>query len=173
MSGSVKSGLLFALIAIPAVVGFSFIPGIGALCCGPLGAMLLGGAAGFLAIRWSEPTAGVGSGVLAGGITGIGALIASIAFWWIAISLAQQMPGFEEQLEEALRQQPDSGMTIEQLTDLVNVIGPFMGLCVGIIVLLFTLGAGAIGAMIATRNRNSDMQSPMPPPPPPPMTPVN
>jgi hypothetical protein len=67
MSGGLKAGLIFALVSIIAVVGFSFIPAIGVFCCGPVATMALGAIAGYIGVRWSGPTAGIGSGTLAGG----------------------------------------------------------------------------------------------------------
>lgn len=70
MSGGLKSGLIFALVSIIAVVGFSFIPAIGVFCCGPIATMALGAIAGYIGVRWSGPTAGIGSGTLAGAFPG-------------------------------------------------------------------------------------------------------
>jgi uncharacterized membrane protein len=48
MSGGLKSGLIFALVSIIAVVGFYFIPAIGFFCCGPIATMALGAIAGYI-----------------------------------------------------------------------------------------------------------------------------
>jgi len=72
MSGAVRSGLIFALVGIVAEIGFSSIPGAGPLLCGPSVAMIIGAVAGYFAIRWSTGAAGVGQGVLAGTIAGVG-----------------------------------------------------------------------------------------------------
>src|SRR5262245_55512863 len=107
MSGAVKSGLIFALVGIAAVAGLSFIPYIGALLCGPLAAALVGPGAGYFGVRWSPPTAGVGTGVLAGTIAGVGALIGSVLFWLVIFAIVRSMPQFEQAIDEALRQQPN------------------------------------------------------------------
>ncbi|MCS6940864.1 MAG: hypothetical protein RMJ55_09580 [Roseiflexaceae bacterium] len=162
MSGGLKSGLIFAIVSIVAVIGFSFIPAIGVFCCGPLASMTLGAIAGYIGVRWSGPTAGVGSGALAGGVAGVGALIGSVIFWVIAILIAQSDPAlFEEMLRQIEEQQPASGLTSDDIRNLINVMGPLIGFCAGLIHLLFAAGLGALGGWLAVRQRP---QPPMMPP---------
>ncbi|GIW01019.1 hypothetical protein [Roseiflexus sp.] len=162
MSGSLKSGLLFALISIVAVVGFSFIPAVGVFCCGPLVSMALGALAGYIGVRWSGPTAGVGSGTLAGSVAGVGALIGSVIFWVIAIIIAQSDPVLLDQIIRQIEeQQPASGLTGDDIRNLITIMGPVMGFCAGLIHLLFAALLGALGGWLAVRQRP---QPPMTPP---------
>ncbi|MGB9752388.1 hypothetical protein [Roseiflexus castenholzii] len=162
MSGSLKSGLLFALISIVAVVGFSFIPAVGVFCCGPLASMALGALAGYIGVRWSGPTAGVGSGTLAGSVAGVGALIGSVIFWVIAIIIAQSDPVLLDQIiRQVEEQQPASGLTGDDIRNLITIMGPVMGFCAGLIHLLFAALLGALGGWLAVRQRP---QPPMTPP---------
>jgi hypothetical protein len=170
MSGAVKSGLIFALVGIAAVVGFSFIPYVGALLCGPLAAALVGAGAGYFGVRWSPPTAGVGAGVLAGAISGVGALLGSVLFWLIIFAIARSMPQFQQTIEEALRQQPNAQISPSDMNALLNLIGPALGICFGIFNLLLAVGLGALGGWLAVRNRARlatapSMPTPLGPPP--------
>jgi hypothetical protein len=175
MSGAVKSGLIFALVGIAAVAGFSFIPYVGALLCGPLAAGLVGVGAGYYGVRWSPPTAGVSTGLLSGAIAGVGALFGSVLFWLVIFALARSMPQFEEMIDEALRQQPNAQINPSDLNALLNLLGPVLGICFGIFNLLLALGLGALGGWLAVRNRPQQaMTAPtMPTPPlgPPPLDP--
>ena len=121
MSGAVKSGLIFALIGVVAVVGLSFIPYVGALLCGPLAAALVGAGAGYYGVRWSPPTAGVGTGVLAGTLSGVGALIGSVIFWLIIFAIARSMPQFEQALEAQLP--PNAEISPSDLNAVLNLAG--------------------------------------------------
>lgn len=162
MSGGLKSGLLFAIISIVAVVGFSFIPAVGVFCCGPVASMALGAIAGYIGVRWSGPTAGVGSGTLAGGISGVGALIGSVIFWIVAFLIVQNDPAlFEQVLRQIEEQQPASGLTSDDIRSLINIMGPLIGFCAGLIHLLFAVALGALGGWLAVRQRP---QPPMTPP---------
>ncbi|ABQ90129.1 MULTISPECIES: hypothetical protein [unclassified Roseiflexus] len=162
MSGGLKSGLIFALVSIIAVVGFSFIPAIGVFCCGPIATMALGAIAGYIGVRWSGPTAGIGSGTLAGGISGIGALIGSVIFWIVAILIAQSDPAlFDEIIRQVEEQQPASGLTEDDIRNLIGFVGPVIGFCAGLIHLLFAVLLGALGGWLAVRQRP---QPPMAPP---------
>lgn len=163
MSGGLKSGLLFALISLVAVVGVSFVPVIGAFCCGPVATMALAGIAGYLGVRWSGPTAGVGSGVLAGSVAGVGALVGSIIFWIAALLIVQSDPALLEQIiQQVEEQQPSSGLTRDDIRNLINVMGPLLGFCAGLIHLLFAIIFGALGGWLVTRQRP---RSPIAPPP--------
>lgn len=175
MSGAVKSGLLFALLGIFVVAGFSFIPVVGPLLCGPAGAALLGGVAGYLGVRWTVGNAGVGTGVLAGTIAGVGALIGSIAFWLIAFAMVRSMPEFEQAIEETLRQQNSGADPAEVraiLDNILPIVGPFIGFCFGLIQLVISLAFGALGGWLSARNR-ATQGPPVAPPPmaPPPLSP--
>ena len=171
MSGAVKSGLIFALVGIAAVVGFSFIPYVGALLCGPLAAALVGAGAGYYGVRWSPPTVGVGTGVLAGAISGVGTLLGSVIFWLIIFAIARSMPQFQQAIEEQLP--PNAQINPSELNAVLNLAGPALGICFGILNLLLALGLGALGGWLAVRNRTQLATAPSMPTPfgPPPLDP--
>jgi hypothetical protein len=174
MSGAVKSGLLFALAGVAAVVGFSFIPLAGPLVCGPAAAALVGAGAGYLGVRWSAPGAGVGTGVLAGAIAGVGALIGAAIFWIIAFNMLQSLPGFQDQIRQGVQQQqPGAQIDSGQIDALIQIAGPFIGICFGIFNLLLALGFGALGGWLAARGAAQQMAPPTftPPMGPPPLEP--
>ncbi|MCS7290089.1 MAG: hypothetical protein NZ699_13235 [Roseiflexus sp.] len=161
MSGGLKSGLIFAVVSVVAVIGLSFIPFIGFFCCGPLASMALGAIAGYIGIRWSDPTAGVGSGALAGGVAGIGAFVGSVLYTVIILILLQSDPAlFEQLIESQLAGQPlPPGLTMDDMRSFVAIGIPILGFCAGLIHLLFAALLGALGGWLAVRQR----PQPMPP----------
>jgi hypothetical protein len=171
MSGAVRSGLIFAVVGIIAVVAFSFIPLAGPFLCGPLAAALVGTAAGYYGVRWSGERAGAGQGLLAGAIAGVGTLIGAVLFFIILIGIARNTPGFEQQLRSALDQQ-NARVNPSDVNTIMNAIGPIAGLCFGVINLLLSLALGALGGWLAARNRARPAQpTPLEPPMPPPLSP--
>ena len=174
MTGAVKSGLLFALVGVVAVIGFSFIPIAGPILCGPFAAALVGIGAGYLGVRWSAPGAGAGTGTLAGAIAGVGALIGAVIFWIIVLGMAQSMPGFQEQLQDAVQQQqPNAQLDPTQIGSIMQIAGPLLGICFGVFNLLLSLGLGALGGWIAARANTRPITPPTVTPPlgPPPLDP--
>jgi hypothetical protein len=166
MSGGVKSGLLFGVIAIPLTMVMSIIPYVGIFCCGPITALGLGTGAGYLALRWGAPDAKIGQGVLSGTLTGLGSLIGSVLFFVLAIALLTQMPEFSQVFEEALRQQnAGTDLTAADLQAMMAIAVPLVGGCFGLIGLLFALGGGALGAWLNLRQRAGQVPpaTPMPP----------
>jgi hypothetical protein len=165
MSGAVKSGLIFALVGLVCGIVFSFIPVGGPLWGVPI-ALIVGAVAGYYGVRWSAEDAGVGTGVLAGAIAGVGALISAVVAWIIAFSRAMALPGFQELMQERLRQQQDTQLTPEQFNAILGISGPIFGVCCGVVELVFALGFGALGGWLATRNRarRGSMPPPLDPP---------
>jgi hypothetical protein len=153
MSGGVKAGLLFGLIAIPLTIGLSFVPYVGVLCCSPLLALGLGAGAGYLGLRWSDSSARIGQGLVAGGLTGIGSLLGSVIFFLIAVAIASALPGFLEAMLESAREQ-NSDLTIEDIQFIMSFVGPLGGACLGAFGLLFAFGGGALGGWLHLRQRN-------------------
>lgn len=152
MSGGLKAGLLIGLITIPVTIAFSFVPYVGALCCGPLLALLAGTGAGYLGVRWSGEGAGFGQGLLGGGLAGTGSLIGSVLFFVIAIAVASSMPEFDQLLRQSLEQQaPGTQFTPEDMRTLMGIAGPAAGFCLGAFGLLFGLGGGALGTWLRIR----------------------
>jgi hypothetical protein len=157
MSGRIKAGLLFGLIALIMVPLVSIIPTVGLLICGPVLAIGLAVGAGYLAIRWSDLRSGVGSGVLAGAFTGLGALVGSIVFFVAAIAFVSASPELRDLVfEQALAQNPSAGISKEQLANILPFVGVLLGSCVGLVELVFALGAGALGAWLAVRQRPAE-----------------
>lgn len=174
MSGALKSGLIFGLVGFVVVIGFSFIPLVGPILCGPLAAGIVGTAAGYYGVRWSTSNTGIGRGVLAGGLAGIGSLIGAVTFFVVAFTLVRSNPIFQEQLDEALRQQQNAQIDKEQLDILLGVLGPIAGLCSGVFNLILSLAFGGLGGWLLTRKRDgSSLQQPpmQPPTQPPPLAP--
>jgi hypothetical protein len=163
MSGPMRSGLIFGLTALVLVLAVSWIPAIGVLLVAPLVVLGLATAAGYLAVRWGAPAARIGGATMAGALTGVGALVGSMLFFIIAISLVRWItPNFEQEIIEEFRaEQPDITITPEQVGAILTVAMPLAGFCVGLVELLLALGFGALGGWLALRN-----QAPAPPPPP-------
>jgi hypothetical protein len=168
MSGGVKAGLIFGLVAIPLTIVMSFIPYLGVFCCGPITALGLGTGAGYLGVRWGDPDAKIGQGVLGGTLTGLGSLIGSVLFFVLALAFVSQMPEFSQALEQALEQQDSSSqLNSADLQAMMGVAGPLVGGCIGLIGLLFAVGGGALGGWLRLRQRTPEM------PPTPPVPPVS
>jgi hypothetical protein len=174
MSGAVKSGLIFALVGLVWGVAFSFIPVGGPLWGIPI-ALIVGAVAGYYGVRWSGESAGVGTGVLAGTIAGVGVLVAAVIGWIILFNRAMALPGFEEMMQERLRQQQQGAqLSPDQLNAVIGISGPIFGFCCGGVELVFALGVGALGGWLAMRNRprpGTAPASPTPPLGPPPLDP--
>ncbi len=161
MSGGVKAGLIFGLIALIAVPVVSWLPYVGVLLCGPAVALGLGIGAGYLGLRWSDHWSGVGTGLLAGGIAGTGALIGNVIFFVVVTSLMLSIPELKDMFAGAIReQQPNSELSDAQLQTLIPLGGVIAGLCIGIFHLLFALGGGALGAWLLKRNQTPSTQVP-------------
>jgi hypothetical protein len=180
MSGAVKSGLIFALVGILSLVVSTIVPAIlhpalGLCLCGPLVVILNGTGAGYLGVRWSKEDAGVGQGVLAGAIAGIGVLLGTVALFVALLlfirNIAQSDPELYEQvLREAMRQQPDVNLDPAALNQMMNWMLPGVGFCLGLLNLSLSLGLGALGGWLAVRYRPGPgatpmIQTPLGPPP--------
>lgn len=166
MSGGVKSGLIFGLVAIPLTMVLSIIPYVGVLCCGPMIALLLGAGAGYLGVRWGGPEARIGQGVLSGALTGVGTLISSVLFFVLALIFISSLPEFNEIIRQAIEQQnADTQLTLEDFQSIMNVAMPLVGGCIGLIGLLFAVGGGALGGWLRLRQNNQGTPplAPMPP----------
>jgi hypothetical protein len=165
MSGGVKSGLIFGLVGLIVVGGLTVIPTLGALCCGPLGALLLGGGAGFMGVRWGGPAAGIGQGVLGGSLSGLGVLIGTIIGISIYFAIVLAIPEMQALLDEQLQQPGMEGLTEADRQNLLGVLGPIAGLCFGVLNLILAVGAGALGGWLGVRQRKGqEPQPPMAPP---------
>lgn len=170
MSGAVKSGLIFAAVGLVGVFALSFVPIVGALCCGPLAAAGVGTAAGYYGARWSRAERGIGQGVLAGAMAGLGALIGAAIYYLIIFRIVQDNPEiYMEVMRGFLGEAASNQMSPEELSALARIMGPIMAVCFGVLNLLIALALGALGSWLATRNR----PQPTPPMQPPPLTPAD
>lgn len=155
MSGMLKAGLIFSLVAIPVTIVFSLVPYAGVLCCGPILALSLGAGAGYLGSKWENSAAKIARGLLGGGMVGFGSMLGSIIFFVGVLTLLGSTPEFDQILREAMQQQaPGSELTPEQIRTMMTVAGPVAGACVGAFGLLFGLAGGALGAWLFARQHN-------------------
>ena len=153
MSGVLKAGLIFGAIGLIVVLAVAFIPAIGPLICGPLVAVIIGVIAGFYGVRWSAGTPGISRGVLAGTLAGVGTLLGAVIAYTILFGMVRSNPIFQEQIQEALRQQPDAQIDPAALDTIIGIAGPAVGFCFGILNLLIARAFGALGGWLALRNR--------------------
>jgi hypothetical protein len=153
MSGALKAGLIFGAIGLIVVLAVAFIPAVGPLICGPLVAVIIGTAAGYYGVRWSAGTPGISRGVLAGTLSGVGMLLGAVIAYTILFGMVRSNPMFQEQIQEALRRQPDAQIDPAALDTLVGIVGPIAGFCFGILNLLIGLAFGTLGGWLALRNR--------------------
>lgn len=153
MSGALKAGLVFGAIGLIVVLAVAFIPAVGPLICGPLVAVIIGTIAGFYGVRWSAGTPGISRGVLAGTLAGVGMLLGAVIAYTILVGMVRNNPVFQQQLQEALRQQPNAQIDPAALDTIVGFVGPVAGFCFGILNLLIGLAFGALGGWLALRNR--------------------
>ena len=159
MSGALKAGLIFGVVGLIVVLAVAFIPVIGPLICGPVVAAIIGAIAGYYGVRWSAGMPGISRGVLAGTLSGVGMLLGAVIGYTILISMMRNNPLFQEQLQEALRQQPNAQIDPAALDTIIGIVGPAVGFCFGILNLLLGLAFGAFGGWLAVRNR----PQPLPP----------
>lgn len=173
MSATLKSGLIFGLVGLIAVIVVGFVPIVGALLCGPITALVIGGLAGYFARRWSDQPTGVGQGVLAATIAGVGTLIGTALFIIIAYNLQSSNPAFQAMLDQAiqqqLQQQPETNVSAEDVQTMLGTIVPVGGFCFGVINLVIALVGGLIGALIGNRPANTISVVPPAPPTVPPV----
>jgi hypothetical protein len=168
MAGGLKAGLLFGAIALVVVAGLTIIPTAGILCCGPLGTLLLGGLAGYFGVRWSE-TPRIVQGVLGGGLSGFGALIGTIIGVVLLFAIARTIPELnaelQRQIEETMQQQGTGSLTQEEMDLFLGLAPAIAGTCLGVLNLLFALGAGALGGWLGARQLRGAPQPPLTMPP--------
>jgi hypothetical protein len=154
MAGEVRAGALFFVVALVVTVPFSLVPLIGMLCCGPVGALACGLAAGVLGARWRGATASTGQGALSGGLAGLGGLVGVTLAAVISVLIAQSDPETMRQaLREALAQTDGIEMSPDDLAALLLPISVLVGLCIGTINLVASLVSGMLGAWITISRR--------------------
>jgi len=144
------------------------IPILGLCICGPLAVVLNGIASGYFGVQWNTNKAGVGSGVLAGTISGIGILLGSlilfIGLWLFFRMISQENPELlRAAIEQAIRQQrTEVDITVEEVEQLMGLGLAMMGFCFGLLGLVLSLAFGAVGGWIATSRRPADPTAPTP-----------
>jgi hypothetical protein len=152
MSGGVKAGGIFFVVALVLTFGAFFVP-LGCVLCAPIIALGVGAAAGYLALVWA-PGGKLGQGILGGSLAGIGALVGFGAAFLISWQAIVSDPATLRSIaEQAIEQQPGSGLTADDLVALMPGIGIGIALCGGLLYLLFALGGGALGGWLRLRNR--------------------
>lgn len=168
MSATVRSGLIFGLVGLVTVIIVGFVPLIGVLLCGPGTALIVGGLAGYFALRWSATPGGNGQGALAGAIAGVGVLIGAVAFVLVSFSLIRSDPAFQELLNQAIeqqmQQQPGTNVSAEDMQTLVSTFIPVFGFCLGIINLVVAIVGGLIGTLFGKRQAVPPAVPPVAPP---------
>ncbi|HJZ45648.1 MAG TPA: hypothetical protein VKE41_00730 [Roseiflexaceae bacterium] len=153
MSGTLRSGLIFAAVGLIAVLATAFLPPPGPVVCGPLLAVLVGALAGFYGVRWSMENMRVSRGVLAGTLAGLGLLIGAVIAYVVLFNRLSADPSFQEQLGAFLRQQPNAQIDPQAVGAAVGIAGVIAGLCFGVLNLVLALAFGALGGWLALRNR--------------------
>ena len=163
MSGAVKSGLIFAAVGLIGVLATAFIPGPGAVLCGPLLAVIVGGVAGFYGVRWTTEGPRISRGVLAGTLAGLGMIVGAVIAYVVLFNSLSADPLFQEQLGAFLEQQPDVQVDQGALGAAVGLAGIVAGLCVGLLNLLLGLAFAALGGWLALRGQPTASVPPAPP----------
>jgi hypothetical protein len=140
-----KSGLIMFFLALAGTL----IGGVIICCCGPMWAVVVGVAAGYLAGVFDKPAvaaAAAGKGAAAGGIAGVGALIGEIVASLINNLFVQQNP---ETLTEAYKLIGIQNVNPSILGTVPGMIGTLIGGgCWGALDLILVAGFGALGGLL-------------------------
>lgn len=173
MSAGNKAGLLFMVPQIIAVViatFLGFVPvvllggspiAIIGCCAAPFASLLLAVVAGFFAAYWHDGIGARHQSLMAGLISGVGALIGVVLFWVItgvAISNTVDAVTINEAFRQMERMQPDAQIDRSMLTSVMGIISFIMagvGVFLGLISLAFAVVGGLLGAMLANRDEST------------------
>jgi hypothetical protein len=156
-----RVGLTMAALAFVTVALSMLIPGLGAICVGPITAIAIGAGAGW----WASKTLGggtAGRGAGAGAIAGLGALFGAAVGLTVLLAIAGNNPevqqGILEGLEQAQQQNPDAQLP-EGLNPaaLLGAGGAIGGFCFGLFYLFLATIGGLIAGLIYGRNRGQTM----------------
>jgi hypothetical protein len=147
MSGAVRAGILFGIASVLAFVGAIFLVGILSVFAFVIAfgsVIALGWGAGYTAAKSATtPGSGVGRGASAGAISGTINLILLTIALVVLFNLLLSIPGFREQLNQAIQQNPEAaGLDPETA---LGIGGVFLGGCLGFINLVLMVIAGLIG----------------------------
>jgi MFS family permease len=176
MSAGSKSGLLFMvpqMIAVVIATLLGFIPliflggspvAIIGCCAAPFASLIIAVVAGFFAAYWHDGNGARHQSLMAGLISGAGALLGVTLFWVIIgvlISNTVDAATMNEALRQMERMQPGAQLDRGMLTSMMGIISFVMagvGVLLGLISLAFAVLGGLLGAMLANRD-----ESPSPP----------
>ncbi len=170
MSAGSKSGLLFMLpqlitVVIATLLGFVpfiFLGGspvaIIGCCAAPFAALIISVVAGFFASYWHDGSGARHQALMAGLISGAGALAGVTLFWVImglVISNSLDAVTMNEAFRQMERMQPDADIDRGMMTSIMGIISFVMagvGIFLGLIALAFSVLGGLLGAMLANRD---------------------
>lgn len=177
MSAGSKSGLLFILpqmiaVVIATLLGFvplMFLGGssiaIIGCCAAPFAALIIAVVAGFFAAYWHDGSGARHQSLMAGLISGVGALLGVTLFWvvmGVLISTSVDAATMNEAFRQMERMQPDAQIDRGMLTSMMGIISFVMagvGLLLGLISLAFAVLGGLLGAMLANRDESASPPS--------------
>jgi len=166
MNAGTKAGLVFILpqcimVIFATILGFlpvlvvnSSPVGIIGCCCAPIGSLLLAGAAGYFASNWHSGDDINHQGLMAGLISGVGALIGAILFWvtsGLLIAYFMNDAILHEALSQAQKMQPSPPLEFSTFKAVMGMAVFFMagiGVVVGLLALGFSLLGGLIGVNV-------------------------
>ena len=146
MSGTVKAGLVFGIVAIASSVGAVLLP------LGPVNyfvalvsLLAIGWGAGYTAAKTAPAGtgSGIGRGATAGALAGLVVLIASV----IAFTLIANNDTFRLALRDALEQTPQFNEPGINPVAAANLVGAGTGLFLGLITLVLLTIGGIVGGL--------------------------
>lgn len=172
MNAGTKAGLVFILpqcIVVIFATILGFIPvvmtngsplGIIGCCCAPIGSFILAGAAGYFTSNWHSGDNINHQGLMAGLISGVGALIGAVIFWVVCGLLIAHFTDdamLRDALTQAQRMQPGTPLEFSTLKAVMGMAVFFMA-GIGLIVGLLSLGFSLIGGLIGVNLTRSLQQ---------------
>ncbi len=162
MNTGTKAGLVFILpqcIMVIFATILGFIPvlvangspiGIIGCCCAPMGSLLLAGAAGYFTSNWHSGDDLNHQALMAGLISGVGALVGAILFWVVCGLLIAYFANdaiLQDALNQAQKIQPNTPLEFSSLKAVMGMAVFFMA-GIGFVVGLLSLGFSLIGSLI-------------------------
>ena len=178
MSAGSKSGLLFIvpqMIAVVIATLLGFVPlmffggspvAIIGCCAAPFAALIIAVVAGFFAAYWHDGSGARHQSLMAGLISGVGALLGVALFWvvmGVLISTTVDAATMNEAFRQMERMQPDARLDRGMLTSMMGIISFIMagvGIFMGLISLAVAVLGGLLGAMLANRDEPNPPSNP-------------
>lgn len=173
MSAGSKSGLLFLVpqlfvVIIATLLGFVpiFILGGSPIallgcCAAPLASLIIAVVAGFFAAYWHDKSGARQQSLMAGLISGVGALLGVALFWVVTgvlISTTVDAATMNEAFRQMQRMQPDAQINRDMVTSMMGIMSFVMagiGVFMGLISLAFAVIGGLLGGMLANRDEST------------------